>query len=286
MDPAVVGVARKVTYPRLRQAIGLVLLLLGAQVVVGLALGVAWAVLGLRHRAGDPVEIGLGNVVSFGIVLVWAWRRARQPDRDVFLLRGFRLILLVPLTVLVAGLGIIVSEMDNVFRFFVPVPGALVAYFHELTMSGAASLVTLGVVAPITEELFFRGVILRGLLGQFRSGKAIVVAAAMFSVYHVVPYQLLGAFAAGVVLGWVFVRTGSLWPCIIGHALYNTHVQILTAVLGIEIPGYSSGALGVVEFQPVWFDMLGVAATVAGLIGVAWTARVRTVGVEQAGAGV
>ena len=73
----------------------------------------------------------------------------------------------------------------------------------------------------------------------------------------------------GVALGWIFLRTGSLWPCIVGHAIFNSHSVILTKLLAINIPGYNPEMLDlrIVEFQPLWFDMLGLAAIAVGVFG-------------------
>ena len=101
-------------------------------------------------------------------------------------------------------------------------PGAWVVF------SGLA----LAVWTPIAEETFFRGFILRGLTNRWRIAPAIVVSAAVFAALHLAPALLLPVFVTGLLLGFLYHRTGSLWPCIAVHALQNL-VAVLSAWLGL-----------------------------------------------------
>jgi ABC-2 type transport system permease protein/sodium transport system permease protein len=85
---------------------------------------------------------------------------------------------------------------------------------------------TLAIVPAVAEELFFRGLVLSGLqrLGSFR---AVVISALLFGIFHVATgsmlmvERLLPSTFLGLLLGWIAVRTGSLWPGVIVHALHN-----------------------------------------------------------------
>jgi len=119
------------------------------------------------------------------------------------------------------------------------------------------------IVAPLTEELLFRGLILRGLLRHYTTRTAIIASAVLFGVFHLNPWQFLGATVLGVLFAWIFVRTGSLYPCIFGHAFANG-VPLIASVLKVDIVGFTSELTGV-EFQPLWFDALGLVLSAVGL---------------------
>jgi len=92
---------------------------------------------------------------------------------------------------------------------------------------GVAVLVALLVVgAPVVEELFFRGLLLRSLLGRLPTPAAIVVSALLFGLAHLEPLQLLGLAAFGVVLAVVAWRTERLGPGIAAHAAFNASAVI------------------------------------------------------------
>ncbi len=106
------------------------------------------------------------------------------------------------------------------------------------------ALVVLGVslTAPVCEEFFFRGILLRGLkLSRFAyddaSWRAILLSAIIFSAFHMDPVGFLARVELGVVFGWLFLRTGSLWPGIMAHAANNLVSTVLFfAAKQIESP--------------------------------------------------
>lgn len=85
-----------------------------------------------------------------------------------------------------------------------------------------AGFITVCVLAPIIEEIIFRGILLRGLLQNGTSPiLAIVLSSALFGMAHLNPWQFLGAGMLGAVFGFVYYRTKSLWICVFLHALNN-----------------------------------------------------------------
>ncbi len=100
------------------------------------------------------------------------------------------------------------------------------------------ALAVLAVGAPIVEELFFRGVLLRSLLGRMATPLAILATALLFALAHFEAVQFAGLAAFGVVLGVLAWRTGRLAPGIAAHAAFNasavislTHLRLTHALL-------------------------------------------------------
>ncbi len=89
---------------------------------------------------------------------------------------------------------------------------------------------TLAVVPAFVEELLFRGLVLGNLLPYGRT-TAILGSALLFGVMHQNVEQLFYATAAGVVLGWIYVRTRSIWPCVLLHFVNNFQSVLQTAIL-------------------------------------------------------
>jgi membrane protease YdiL (CAAX protease family) len=83
-------------------------------------------------------------------------------------------------------------------------------------------LVALVVVgAPLAEELFYRGLLQRSLVGRFNDGLVIVAVAAVFAVVHFRPVEYLGLFAIGLVFGYAALRSGRLGPAVAIHVGFN-----------------------------------------------------------------
>lgn len=85
--------------------------------------------------------------------------------------------------------------------------------------------ICIAVLVPIAEELVFRGAILRRLLDTMGHGRrwiAIAATALLFGTVHGNMAQGVNATVIGLLLGWMYVRTGSLLPCMTFHWTNNT----------------------------------------------------------------
>jgi membrane protease YdiL (CAAX protease family) len=94
----------------------------------------------------------------------------------------------------------------------------------DIIFDGPAMLLTfqaLAFVTPLSEEIFFRGFIFRGLLPKMNPWMAITVSALVFSVFHLSIGVMIPIFITGFLLAWLYWRTGSLWAAIGAHAGQN-----------------------------------------------------------------
>jgi membrane protease YdiL (CAAX protease family) len=86
---------------------------------------------------------------------------------------------------------------------------------HQWTLL-ALAFVMFGLLAPVSEELLFRG------LGFASLGRhALPLTAALFAVAHRLPALLVPVFLAGLAIGWLRRRTGSILPGLAVHASLN-----------------------------------------------------------------
>lgn len=99
--------------------------------------------------------------------------------------------------------------------------GDLTALFGSGSIGLALSVLLVVVVAPLAEELAFRGVIMPVVGQNWGKWPAVLVSAAVFSAYHFTPWLLFPTFMLGSALGWLAWERRSLWPAIALHALYN-----------------------------------------------------------------
>ena len=94
--------------------------------------------------------------------------------------------------------------------------------------------VAVGILAPLAEEVVFRGAILRTLLGIMSKKNhwvAIMISAAIFGVVHANLAQFINALLMGLLLGWMYYRTGSLVPGILLHWVNNTMAYVLANIM-------------------------------------------------------
>jgi uncharacterized protein len=195
-----------------------------------------------RLGGGDPPEdlayrysASVAAIVQYGLMLGILLLIARGlPVREVFALRrpaswprafGVAAIALVAIWVSSAALapfldandeqGLVPDEWDS-SRF-----GAFAAFFFSVA-----------VVAPIVEELTYRGLGF-SLLAPYGTPIAIVATGVLFGVAHglVVALPILVVF--GLAVGWVRAKTGSVYPSMILHGIFNG-VALIVAVAVLD----------------------------------------------------
>lgn len=87
-------------------------------------------------------------------------------------------------------------------------------------------LLASGVLAPICEELFFRGYLM-GVFTRYGRGRAIVSSALLFSLAHGVDMAFLPRALTGALLGTITMRTGSLFAAMLVHGCYNIAIILI-----------------------------------------------------------
>ncbi len=210
----------------------------GPLAALGITFGAVFAaglVAGLFGPTINFGAIGVGQVVGFGLVAIYATQRIPEPHAERLGLRGFDRDML-PVLVLLLPSVFLFSELDNVLRdWFPPVPVGLDAEVEsnplfDATLYGELQrfIVIVG-LAPVMEEWLFRGVIQQGLTGSLGRWRGLILTAFLFAICRIVPGLppstllsfLLVSFATGLLLGCVRVATGSLLAAIVLHTGFN-----------------------------------------------------------------
>ena len=163
--------------------------------------------------------------------------------------KGWQMVLI---TIALSFATMVSADLPNYWNFKLTTASPAMKSFYDMVtellrqMTGGplwSSFLLTAVFAPIFEEWLCRGMVLRGLLTKMKPGWAIVVSALFFALIHLNPWQALNAFIIGVVMGYVYYKTGSLWLTMLIHFVNNG-----TAVILSQIP-----SLQEVDF---WMDMM------------------------------
>lgn len=87
--------------------------------------------------------------------------------------------------------------------------------------------ISLGIIAPVTEEVIFRGLVYQRLKRHLNTSVAVVLAAGIFAVYHGNMMQIVFAFPMALAIIWCYERWKSLAVPIIFHAAGNLFAVVL-----------------------------------------------------------
>ena len=100
---------------------------------------------------------------------------------------------------------------------------------------GTWAIINSVVLAPILEEIIFRGVILETVRSRWGKMWGVVVSSLLFGAVHGIPQQTINACLVGALLGGVYIATDSLLVVIILHAINNAISYILMTTLQTEV---------------------------------------------------
>ena len=131
----------------------------------------------------------------------------------------------------VALLGIGFSNVLSWVIAIIPFPESLVESFtisHDALSIGnpIINFISVVVLTPIVEEVFFRGLIYTRLKSGMPTVIAAIFSAVIFGIMHGEIIWMLYTFAVGLMLVWVFEKTKSLLACIVVHAANNGLSQL------------------------------------------------------------
>lgn len=235
------------------------------------AFSVAWP-RGATMSSRPLRVVGLLLYLTGALVLLVRARRARLDWRRLFGGRGIPrefvplLAVIIPVVLITIGAAIAVFiPLSYVAPEFVERTildaGAL---FEVRTISDWLEVAVLTVlVAPIVEELFFRGFLLHRWARRWSTLTAVIASSALFAVLH---GEWIGHFLFGVVMSALYLRTRRLWMPIAAHAINNGIVALFVLVDLLQATPEQSTTLA--ELRGQW--PLGVIALMAGVPLLGW----------------
>lgn len=106
----------------------------------------------------------------------------------------------------------------------------------DMILTDRWGYLAIGLLAPLSEEIVLRGAVLRSLLSKpllagrserVNAWTAIAISAVFFALIHFNPAQMPHAFVIGLLLGWMYWRTGSILPGVAYHWANNSIAYIL-----------------------------------------------------------
>jgi sodium transport system permease protein len=180
--------------------------------------------------------------------LIMAVMLTRRPSRTLLLQRPPWLSL--PLAVLLAislhpTVVLVAQQIQAIYPPGEEVLRAMQPLVDAMQQAPWWQVVFVIALAPaVCEELAFRGFVLSGLRHLGSTTAALVISSLFFAVTHGMLQQSLSAFAVGLVIGFIAVRTGSIFPCIVFHLTHNS----LSVMLGRVAVDTAAG--------PAWTDWL------------------------------
>lgn len=137
------------------------------------------------------------------------------------------------------GFGVVLGALISIIPFSESMQNSFTDSYSALSAGNAViSIISVAILAPIVEEVFFRGLIYTRLKSGMNKIAAAVISSLLFGVMHGEIIWMLIGFMSGLALVWIFEKTRSLLGCITVHIANNTLSQLTAGIE--EIPDWAS----------------------------------------------
>jgi membrane protease YdiL (CAAX protease family) len=220
-------------YPSLPQAWGIFGIFVAVSLVLGLMLATLLPSIGINNQS---IINFIGYNISMLLVIWIAWRMrpAMGPGEKMLYFNRIPALLFLNLLLLSLSINVALDPLTTA----IPMPEFIEELFAMLTSRDMWTFLTVGLTGPILEEVLFRGIILEGFLNRYRPGKAIFWSAFLFGLFHLNPWQFIPAFLIGLLLGYIYLKTRSLFPVIFIHVINNSFSYLMVYIFGEDVLSY------------------------------------------------
>ena len=207
----------------MKNAIIYTFVFLGFQVMAGFIVDGIWRWVFGKNAMNDATGIIVTTVV-FTVISIAVFLLAKWCEVSRHWIRTRPWVTLI--WCVVAALGAIIPSVW--IQEHMPELPNIAEDTFDMIMKDRWGYLAVGLLAPLGEEMVFRGAVLRSLL-QWCSKPwvAIAISALIFAAAHMNPAQLPHAFLIGLLLGWLYYRTDSIVPGMVYHWINNSVAYIM-----------------------------------------------------------
>jgi len=209
---------------------------LGVVLLVLLSVGMLVAVfMGINAQFIQNIGVlFLEMIYILPIALIFLWRRIhwKYLGFGKFTLNVMGL----GCSLLIGGYAIIIAHNALLYVFGIDAQGDQIFEIFDQLESPVWFFITGAVIAPIVEEIFFRGFLFQGFRQKYGWMPAVFLSSAIFGAAHLDPVSLIPTFVLGCVLAYVYHRSNSVWPGILFHAAINSFSLCAVYVMS-QYPG-------------------------------------------------
>ena len=215
---------------------------IAAQILVSVIFIIAAIAQGMDIQTAVNSTLGMVLLVSDFLVIVILLTMKYCSFKELFKK--------VPIDVLLISIVFALCGMFAVelISSLFDIPNKLEEQFQAMagTISGFLGIC---IVGPIMEEIMMRRVILKEMQKLTKSmWWGIIISSALFAIIHINPIQVVFAMPAGIFLGWLYCKTGSLLVPICIHILNNT-ISFIAMSIGTDSETTLNSTPGVIMFM-------------------------------------
>ncbi len=209
----------------MKKALSYLLIFIGLQLVGGAIMTTLWNVIAGSSDQTAAKLITTTGVIGVVTIVIFLWTRYAELSPKWLRTRPWAVLAWS----VVASMGALIPSIW-IQEQMPELPNFAEQEFGTIMATPWGYLV-IGLLAPLSEEIVMRGAILKELLKSEKLGvwPAITISALMFALIHMNPAQMPHAFLIGLLLGWMYWRTGSILPGVAYHWANNSIAFVMFA---------------------------------------------------------
>lgn len=211
--------------PLFLNLLGVLFLFCGVQIVIGLLVPLIWhSLTGASDITSTQLIVtsAATSVITIAALVALGWSR---PSKRYIRMRPWGVLFWASL----AAVGAVIPS-TRLQELLPPLPNVLTLQLTSM-LRHPWGFFAVGLLAPVAEEMVFRGALLRMMLTRLGPWTAITISAAAFALCHFNPAQMPHALIMGLLLGWMYYRTGSIVPGLALHFVNNAVAYTLCNIL-------------------------------------------------------
>jgi hypothetical protein len=214
----------------MKKAIIYLIEFIAIQLIVGFIVAMVWQL--ITNSEDKTTGMLITTTVATGVVTIVIFLLARWAEVSPNWIRTRPWLVLI--WSVIAAMGALIpsawlqEQMPELPNF--------VENEFDMILTNRWGYLAIGLLAPLSEEIVLRGAVLRSLLSKplfanrserFNIWTAISISALFFALIHFNPAQMPHAFVIGLLLGWMYWRTGSILPGVAYHWANNSIAYII-----------------------------------------------------------
>lgn len=188
---------------------------------------------GRLERAVPFVIFIAGVMVKYYVIIVllkWLGNKATNTKPK----QSLNIMSFVYAALMIIAFRVMFDNSLNLWINKISMPDFINEVFQEQAGSPIILILSIVVVAPIYEEIIFRGILLKGMANKINPTIALVISALFFAVVHFNVPQGINAFFLGLIIGAIYLKSNSIYLGIFTHFVNNfLAITVSSAFVGI-----------------------------------------------------
>jgi uncharacterized protein len=206
---------------RISDVIKLVLVLIGFQLLIS----ALFKFIGIYYEINEPFTtvIGINLSIFFTILYYKKWIRIRLLfNKTKVKIKPVGIVFILSLSMV-----IVFNLIDLLIIRIIPKTELIEKLIEESKPNSIYSKIHILFLAPVMEEMLFRGLILTNLFKRYNPTKSILICSVFFSFFHLNPYALISTFLGGILIGYIYYKFDNIFHPVFFHFIYNLAAYLI-----------------------------------------------------------